>query len=186
MFCEKKMSDAIIHLYTLYAKANAIADCEDEEEMGCEMDTDDRRGNGRVFGLSVHEICQGLASRIDCPPQFKTSGKEYLSFNYHGPDLFTQKACLIADEVEQTTMGLYTAAQSTEMWMLEDGSFVNVECISIDVPTGDDNHYEIEYRRIMEVIEDWKDLRVPYDNVRDVLTDLCINQWESVATIYGI
>jgi len=49
---------------------------------------------------------------------------------YHGPDLFDQKACMIYQEPLQVYSTMAEGTYLRELWLLEDGTFVEVAAVS--------------------------------------------------------
>lgn len=171
MFNEKEMSKAIAWLFELY-EPNDYAGY-DEDEIGY------------AGGLCLPEVCVALRGSAQTVYEYSADGPCEKSFHYRGKELFGQRACLVFSDMERGICDIATTSYESELWMLEDMSFVIVH--STTITFGSDNEiYETEYRTISKRVESRDDLFFSPDDLIECLEGMCAPQWESEAIIYEL
>lgn len=106
--------------------------------------------------LDMEKVVQSICFRRENPPAYVTGGTADLSMKYHGPDLFEQKACQIFKEPVQAYSTLVEGTYGRELWLLEDGTFVEVAVVRVDCRFTSEKFYAI-YRTIRHTMtkKDW-------------------------------
>ena len=79
--------------------------------------------------LDMEKLVQSIRYRSETPLAYHAIGSADLSMKYHGPDLFEQKACRIFQEPVQVYSTLVEGTYLRELWLLEDGTFVEVAAV---------------------------------------------------------
>ena len=107
--------------------------------------------------LDMEKLVQSIRFRGDDPPAYITGGTAELSMKYHGPDLFDQKACRIFREPLQAYSTMVEGTYIRELWLLEDGTFVEVAAVKVDCRFTTESFYTV-YRTIRHTMEkkDWR------------------------------
>ncbi len=171
MFKEKNMEDAIKWLFGLFEPEDY--ESYDEEE------------SYRYHSLSLPSVCNALRGSAKTVYQYTAEGPDERSFHYRGAELFTQRACLIYSGNNIGVCDIATTSYDTELWLLEDMSFVIVNCVSIRFGP-DDYPYITEYRVIKKVVDNNDDLFFCPEDLEMELDNMCFDEFESKATIYEI
>lgn len=122
--------------------------------------------------LDMEKLVQSIRFRGDDPPAYITGGTADLSMKYHGPDLFEQKACRIFREPVQAYSTLVEGTYIRELWLLEDGTFVEVAVVRVDCRFTTESFYAV-YRTIRHTMtkRDW--LVYNPGVIADVFEDFC-------------
>jgi len=171
MYNEAKMTEAIRWILNLYEPDDYEAYDEDEiSEDG---------------GLCLHEVVMALRDKAQTVYHYQIDSDFDTSFKYRSAELFDQRAIRIFEENESTTFdNETTASYNTELWLLEDMSFVIVRCVSLRHDDG--VIYESEYRTVLKQLKKREDLFFTPEDFIGVLEEACIPIWESEATIYEL
>ncbi len=67
---------------------------------------------------------------------YQTSGSHERALDYYGPELFPQRGCCIYQKTIQSHSTQVDAACIRELWLLEDGRFVEVSGVTTKIPFG--------------------------------------------------
>lgn len=116
MFTERKMEEAIEWLFDLFEPEDYEA--YDEEEMG------------RTGGLYLPEVCIALRDRAESIYEYTVDSLREQGFDYRGKELFDKRGCMIMSQVDQAAIGEEEIFYNTELWLMEDMTFVIVRCVS--------------------------------------------------------
>lgn len=108
--------------------------------------------------LDMETLVQSIRYRCETPLSYYAGGSADLSMKYHGPDLFEQKACRIFQEPVQVYSTLVEGTYLRELWLLEDGTFVEVAAVRVKCRFTTES-YSTEYRTIRHTMteKDWRD-----------------------------
>ena len=106
--------------------------------------------------LDMEKLVQSIRYRSETPLAYYTGGSADLSMKYRGPDLFEQKACRIFQEPVQVYSTLVEGTYLRELWLLEDGTFVEVAAVSVKCRFTTES-YSTAYRTIRHTMteKDW-------------------------------
>ena len=106
--------------------------------------------------LDMEKLVQSIRYRSETPLAYYTGGSADLSMKYHGPDLFEQKACRIFQEPVQVYSTLVEGTYLRELWLLEDGTFVEVAAVRVKCRFPAES-YSTAYRTIRHTMteKDW-------------------------------
>lgn len=171
MFNEKDMSKALKTLFSLFEE-NDYEEYDEEEYGDC-------------GGLCLKEVCQALRDEVQTVYEYQVTSTFDHGFDYRGKELFDQRAVCVYGHIDQYTSDIADTGYGTELWMLEDGSFVIVNFVSMKV--GDkENHYDTEYRTVFAPLEEWDDLFFEPEDLIEQLQLACVPLWEMEATIYAM
>lgn len=173
MFVERKMIKALRWLFSLHEAEDFLY--YDEEEM--EEDG----------GLCLSEVCRALRENAETVYQYSVKGKDEISFSYRGKELFEMRGCFITAVTEMYVSDddVVSSAYNTELWLLEDMSFALVRCVRMTFGS-EHCEYRTSYRSIIKRVSGRKDLICPAEELFEALAEMCVPQWEGIATIYEI
>ena len=73
---------------------------------------------------------------------------------------------------------------STELWLLEDMSFVIVRCVTLFIEGSTGEFYETEYPTVVKTVTERDDLFITPEDLEDKFDEMCEAIWEGEATIY--
>ncbi len=106
--------------------------------------------------LDMETLVQSIRYRCETPLAYYATGSADLSMKYHGPDLFDQKACMIYQEPLQVFSTMAEATYLRELWLLEDGTFVEVAAVRVKCRFPAES-YSTVYRTIRHTMteKDW-------------------------------
>lgn len=107
--------------------------------------------------LDMEKLVQSIRFRGDALPAYITGGTAELSMKYYGPDLFDQKACRIFREPLRAYSTMVEGTYMRELWLLEDGTFVEVAAVKVDCRFTTESFYTV-YRTIRHTMKkkDWR------------------------------
>lgn len=168
MFKEKDMTQAITWLINLFEPCDYIA-------------YDDELNLNHVLCLS--EICLALRNNAKTIYEYSINTDLEYGFNYCGKELFSKRACLIYEEMNIGVNDVTNTSYNTELWLLEDMSFVIVHSVDMQIGKG---LYETQYRSIVKRVENRDDLFFSPEDLFEELQSKCIPIWEGDATIYEL
>ncbi|NCC42496.1 MAG: hypothetical protein EOM18_02710 [Clostridia bacterium] len=171
MFTEKKIVKAISWLIQLYRPEDYSA--YDEEEIG------------KNDGLCLPEVSMAVRDGMRTIYQYEVHGNCKYSFNYCGKELFNQRGCRIHTEMDTGISDFTTITYNTELWLLEDMTFATVRCVHM-VMAKERYKYQTEYRAFVKKVESRKDLLFSPEDVIGDMEEMCMPQWEQMATIYEL
>ena len=150
----------------------------------------------KLFGLfdekkqeGDESVCLGdvsmmLRNRVTTPYQYTVNTNMERGFKYCGAELFGQRACKILADMDMGVSDLIDSFYSTELWLLEDMSFVIVRCVTLFMENSQSEFYESEYRTVVKKVTERDDLFFTLEDLVNELDELCEDVWESKATIY--
>lgn len=106
--------------------------------------------------LDMETLVQSIRYRCETPLAYYATGSADLSMKYHGPDLFDQKACMIYQEPLQVYSTMAEATYLRELWLLEDGTFVEVAAVRVKCRFPAES-YSTAYRTLRHTMteKDW-------------------------------
>lgn len=173
MFREKEMTKALAWLLDLF-----------QPEDYSDYDEAETKNYG---GICLQEVCMALRDEAQTVFEYRTFGDFEGCLTYCGKELFDQRGCLLHTEVEQYVADISVGAYNTELWLLEDMSFALVRCLHITyADEAEEMIYETEYRAFVRKIEGREDLYFSPDDLLSELEEMCVPQWEQIATIYEL
>ena len=136
-----------------------------------------------LHGIDFEALLQAVRHNAQTVHAYTTEGKEPMSFNYRGEDLFGQRATLLYEDYEQSWSGIVTTDRSYELWLLEDMSLVTVACVSLDCGDGE---YVTEYREIKEGGPWHTEIHLDLDELAERLDGLCGGSAECNIPVYEL
>ena len=80
--------------------------------------------------LDLELVAQGVRYRGESVLAYQTSGSHERALDYYGPELFSQRGCCIYQKTIQSHSTQVDAACIRELWLLEDGRFVEVSGVT--------------------------------------------------------
>lgn len=169
MFKEKEMIKALSWLIDLYESNDFTV-----------YDEKDLKENG---GLYLPEICMALRNKVETVFEYVVNSNHDFAFNYCGKELFDKRACLIYEEMNIGVCDVINTSYNTELWLLEDMSFVIVHSVEMEINKG---IYKTNYRSIVKTVETRDDLFFAPEDLFEELESKCIPLWEGEATIYEL
>ena len=102
---------------------------------------------------------------------YQTAGNHECSLNYYGPELFPQRGFCIYQKTIQSHSTQVDASCIRELWLLEDGRFVDVSCVNTKYRSAYER-FSTCYRTIHHIVRerDWQDY--PAEEVADAFEDI--------------
>ena len=82
--------------------------------------------------LNMELVAQSVRYRGESVLAYQTAGNHECSLNYYGPELFPQRGFCIYQKTIQSHSTQVDASCIRELWLLEDGRFVDVSCVNTD------------------------------------------------------
>ena len=132
-----------------------------------------------------HEVVMALRDKTQIVYQYKVDTDFEMGFKYRSAELFDQRAILVYEENETSTFSnATTTSYNTELWLLEDMSFMIAHLVRM--AHNDGVAYESEYRTVVKQLETREDLFFSPENLIETLEEMCIPIWESEAIIYEL
>ena len=86
--------------------------------------------------LDLELVAQGVRYRGETVLAYQTSGSHERALDYYGPELFPQRGCCIYQKTVQSHSTQVDAACIRELWLLENGRFVEVSGGNHKIPFG--------------------------------------------------
>ena len=80
--------------------------------------------------LNMELVVQSVRYRGESVLAYQTAGNHECSLNYYGPELFPQRGFCIYQKTIQSHSTQVEASCIRELWLLEDGRFVEVSCVN--------------------------------------------------------
>lgn len=80
--------------------------------------------------LNMELVAQSVRYRGESVLAYQTAGNHECSLNYYGPELFPQRGFCIYQKTIQSHSTQVDASCIRELWLLEDGRFVDVSCVN--------------------------------------------------------
>ena len=80
--------------------------------------------------LNMELVAQSVRYRGESVLAYQTAGNHECSLNYYGPELFPQRGFCIYQKTIQSHSTQVDVSCIRELWLLEDGRFVDVSCVN--------------------------------------------------------
>lgn len=115
-------------------------------------------------------VAQAIRYRGETILAYQTTGTHDLALKYRGPELFSQKGCRIYTRTIQHHSTQVDASYDRELWILEDGRFVELSVIETKCRSAYES-FSTCYRTIHHAVKgrDWQDY--PPEDVADAFED---------------
>ena len=123
-----------------------------------------------LLELDLELVAQAIRYRGESVLAYQTSGTHDLALKYRGPELFPEKGCRIYTRSVQHNSTLVDTSYERELWLLEDGSFVEVSCVNMKCRSAYES-FSTCYRTVHHTVKgrDWQDY--PPDEIADAFED---------------
>ncbi|XBX07680.1 hypothetical protein QMP26_05845 [Enterocloster clostridioformis] len=108
--------------------------------------------------LDLELVAQSIRFRADTILSYQTTGSDELALKYRGPELFREKGCRIYTHTIQHHSTQVSASYVRELWLLEDGRFVEVSGVNTKYRTEYES-FSTCYRTVHHTVKgkDWQD-----------------------------
>lgn len=121
--------------------------------------------------LNMELVAQSVRYRAKNVLAYQTCGNHDRSLDYYGPELFPQRGYRVYEKTVRNHSTRVEAACIRELWLLEDGQFVEVS----GVTTKYRSEYEIfftRYRKVHRIVKgrDWQEY--PPEEIADAFEDI--------------
>lgn len=97
-----------------------------------EQDYNERAVESLLGMLDFHALAQLLRHQAEHVQTFITKSKCPLALDYRSRDLFNQRAALIYEDTDQFSQGIVNTSRVFELWLLENGNFSCVSCVTVN------------------------------------------------------
>ena len=134
--------------------------------------------------ICLSDVCMMLRNRVTVPYEYTVDTTMERGFKYCGTPLFNQQACKVYSDMEVQVSDMVDSIYGTELWLLEDMTFVITHCVTLFVEGDTGEFYETEYRTVVKEVKERDDLFFTPEELEDEFEELCEDIWESEATIY--
>lgn len=120
--------------------------------------------------LDLELVAQAVRYRGETVLAYQTAGSHECSLNYYGPELFPQRGCCIYKRTVQSHFTQVDASCIRELWLLEDGQFVEVSGV-ITKYRPVNERFSTCYRTIHHIVKGrgWRDY--PPEEIADAFED---------------
>lgn len=120
--------------------------------------------------LDLELVAQSIRFRSETVLAYQTTGSDDLALKYRGPELFPEKGCRIYIRTVQHHSTQVGASYIRELWLLEDGRFVEVSRVDTEYLTAFESFFTC-YRIVRRTIKgkDWLDY--PPEDIADTFQD---------------
>ena len=146
-------------------------------------DYEDAAVEAMLDSIVFYALLQAVRHNAQTVHAYTTEGKEPMSFNYRGKDLFGQRATLLYEDNDQSCASIVLTDRTYELWLLEDMDLVAVACVSLDCGDGE---YVTEYREIKEG-DPWDSpMYLDLDELVDEINAMCAAYYESDIPLYEL
>lgn len=107
--------------------------------------------------LDMDKLVQSIRFRGENPPAYHTGGSADLSMKYRGPDLFRRNGFCVFREPVQAYSTMVEGTYFREIWLLENGAFVEVSAVRVDCRFTTESFYTL-YRTVRRTMtkKDWR------------------------------
>ena len=107
--------------------------------------------------LNMELVAQSVRYRGESVRAYQTPGNHECSLNYYGPELFPQRGFCIYQKTIQSHSTQVDASCIRELWLLEDGRFVDVSCVNTKYRSAYER-FSTCYRTIHHIVRerDWQ------------------------------
>lgn len=132
----------------------------------------DKKVRKRVLSrLDLKLVAQGVRYRGETVLAYQTTGSHECTLNYYGPELFSPQGCLIYQKTVQSHSTQVDAACIRELWLLEDGRFVEVSSVTTKYRSAYER-FSTCYRTVHHIVKDrnWQDY--PPEEIADAFEDI--------------
>ena len=121
--------------------------------------------------LNMELVAQSVRYRGESVLAYQTAGNHECSLNYYGPELFPQRGFCIYQKTIQSHSTQVDVSCIRELWLLEDGRFVDVSCVNTKYRSAYER-FSTCYRTIHHIVRerDWQDY--PAEEVADAFEDI--------------
>lgn len=121
--------------------------------------------------LNMELVVQSVRYRGESVLAYQTAGNHECSLNYYGPELLPQRGFCIYQKTIQSHSTQVEASYIRELWLLEDGRFVEVSCVNTKYRSAYES-FSTCYRTIHHIVRerDWQDY--PAEEVADAFEDI--------------
>ena len=136
-----------------------------------------------LHGIDFEALLQAVRHNAQTVHAYTTEGKEPMSFNYRGKDLFGQRATLLYDDFDQSDAAQVLAERRYELWLLEDMSLVVTACVCVNFGDGE---FVTEYREIKQGDPWHTPMCLDLEELRQKLGDMFCQCYEHELPIYEL
>ena len=138
-----------------------------------------------LHGIDFEALLQAVRHNAQTVHAYTTEGKEPMSFNYRGRDLFGQRATRLYEDNDQSCASIVLTDRTYELWLLEDMRLAAVARVT--VAAGRDK-YVTEYREISgECGDPWDSgLCLDLEELTGLLIGLCRPYCECDTPVYEL
>ena len=119
---------------------------------------DKRERKKALSRLDLELVAQAVRYRGETVLAYQTVGSHECSLNYYGPELFPQRGCCIYQRTVQSHFTQVDASYIRELWLLEDGRFVEVSGVITKYRSAHEV-FSTYYRAVHHTVKgrDWQD-----------------------------
>lgn len=139
---------------------------------GMLFDEEAFKGIQKTEELDEEEIAQGLEAHSEIVYSYETDGTFDMAIQYHGPELFGQRACMLLQYPLLHSAALVGQEILRELWFLEDMTFVEITKVVITF-WQDNERFISTYRVIRYEVDEENWLRYDPDDFTEALEDIC-------------
>ena len=133
--------------------------------------------------INFHALLQAIRHKMGTAYAYITQGQHPNSFNYRGPDLFGQNAVCLYEDFDQVSAEAVVASRHTELWLLEDMTFVPVVRVTVSMC---DSSYATEYRVVKECDPWQSEMTLDLEELAEVLRAMCVPCYECEIPVYEL
>lgn len=121
--------------------------------------------------LDLELVAQSVRYRAENVLAYWTCGSHDRSLEYYGPDLFPQRGYRVYEKTVRSHSTQVEAACIRELWLLEDGQFVEVSSVTTEYRTAYEKFFT-RYRTVRHTVKgrDWQGY--PPEEIADAFEDI--------------
>ena len=134
-------------------------------------------------GMDYHSLLQAVRHEARTVYAYTTQGKDPMTFDYRGADLFGQRATLLYDDFDQSDAAQVLAERRYELWLLEDMSLVVTACVSVNFGDGE---FVTEYREIKQGDPWHTPMCLDLEELRNRLVEMFCQCYEHELPLYEL
>ena len=133
--------------------------------------------------LDLELVAQGVRHRGENVLAYQTSGSHERALDYYGPELFPQRGCCIYQKTIQSHSTQVDAAYIRELWLLEDGRFVEVSGVTTKYRSAYER-FSTCYRTLHHIVKDgdWQDY--PPEEIADAFEDINDHPFDGMPGVF--
>ena len=133
--------------------------------------------------LDLELVAQGVRHRGENVLAYQTSGSHERALDYYGPELFPQRGCRIYQKTIQSHSTQVDAAYIRELWLLEDGRFVEVSGVTTKYRSAYER-FSTCYRTLHHIVKDgdWQDY--PPEEIADAFEDINDHPFDGMPGVF--